>query len=417
MAQTKLTDIAVKQAAPGATVRKMADGQGLSLEIHPNGGKYWRYRFRDAADKEQKIGLGTYPGVSLKQAREAHQKLREDKKAGYNPAVARKVARFADGENARNTFEALARDWHADRAKSKWTADNAGEILRRMENHLFPVIGSIPIASLDPQRVLRTVKAIEASGTVETAHRALQYIGQALRWGVQHGRASRDFTPDLRGALASAGDRHHNRIALADIPTLLQDLNAANLYSVTRFAIDWLFLTACRTGEMRGATWAEIDIDRGRWVIPAERMKMGSQHIVPLSRQAISTLESMQALGLTRAPTEFIFPAMQHQARMMSENTIGYAFNRAGYAGRQTPHGIRGLFSTAANESALWKFEDIELALAHQTGNSVSRAYNSAQRIPERARLLQWWADELDRMREGKPEAGATVIAFPAKTA
>ncbi len=417
MAQAKLTDIAVKQAAPGATVRKMADGHGLSLEIHPNGGKYWRYRFRDAAGKEQKIGLGVYPGVSLKQAREAHQKLRDDKKAGHNPAVVRKLARFSDGENARNTFEALARDWHADRAKSKWTADNAGEILRRMENHLFPVIGGVPVSSLDPQRVLRTVKAIEANGTVETAHRALQCVGQALRWGVQDGRAPRDFTPDLRGALASPGDRHHHRMPIADIPTLLQDLRAANLYAVTRHAIEWLFLTACRSGEMRGATWAEIDADRGRWVIAAERMKMGSQHIVPLSRQAIATLESMRALGLTSAPGEFIFPAMQHQARMMSENTVGYAFNRAGYAGRQTPHGIRGLFSTAANESALWKFEDIELALAHQTGNAVSRAYNAAQRIPERARLLQWWADELDRMLEGKPDTSATVIAFTAKAA
>lgn len=188
---------------------------------------------------------------------------------------------------------------------------------------------------------------------------------------------------------------------------MLQSLKAAANYPITALAIDWLFLTACRTGEMRGATWEEIDLKTKRWTIPADRMKAGSPHIVPLSKQAMGVIQQVQALGLTTEPTEHVFPASQRQARMMSENTIGYCFNRAGYAGRQTPHGIRGLFSTHANESAKWQFNDIELCLAHQTGNEVSRAYNASQRVPERAKLLQWWADELDRTRDG-----ATVIEF-----
>ena len=411
MPKLALTDLVVKKAAPSEKVRKMADGQGLCLEIHPNGGKYWRYRFRDATDKEQQISLGVYPDVSLSDARKEHQALREQHRKGVNLSLQRRQEKDGQTADARNTFEALARDWHADTLK-KWTQQNAREIMRRMELHVFPKIGAIPLTQLTAPEVLRAVKAIEKLGTTETARRALQYAGQALRYGVQHGRADRDFTPDLKGALTPSDEQHHSRVSVAEIPKLLRDLRDASLYPVTKHAIDWLFLTACRTGEMRGAKWQEIDVNKARWIVPADRMKMKTQHVVPLSKQALKTLDSLRALGLTSAPDEYIFPAMQRQAQMMSENTVGYAFNRAGYHGRQTPHGIRGLFSTYANESAKWEFNDIEMALAHQTGNAVSRAYNSAQRVPERAKLLQWWADELDRMRDG-----ATVIEFPAKQA
>ena len=411
MPKLALTDLIVKKSAPTEKVRKMADGQGLYLEIHPNGGKYWRYGFRDASGKAQRLSLGVYPETSLSDARKAHQTLREQHRKGVNLSLQRRQEKDGLTADARNTFESLARDWHADTLK-KWTQQNAHEIMRRMETHVFPKIGALPLAQLTAPEVLRAVKAIEKQGTTETARRALQYVGQALRYGVQHGRAERDFTPDLKGALTPADERHHNRVSVAEIPKLLRDLRDASLYPVTQLAIDWLFLTACRTGEMRGAKWQEIDASKARWIVPAERMKMKTQHVVPLSKQALKTLDKMRALGLTSEPDEYIFPAMQRQAQMMSENTVGYAFNRAGYHGRQTPHGIRGLFSTCSNESAKWEFNDIEMALAHQTGSAVSRAYNSSQRLPERAKLLQWWADELEQMRDG-----AKVIEFPIKQA
>jgi integrase len=408
----KLTELGIKAIQPGTGIAKHADGNGLLLEVRPSGGKYWRYRFRDAGGKEQYLSLGTYPDVSLAAARKLHQKMREQHKDGVDLAQARRDGKTLAASDARNTFESLARDWHTDNQKTRWTAQHGKEILRRLENHVFPVLGTYPVSSIDAQRVLRCVKAIEGTGSIETAHRCLQSIGQALRWGVQHGRAARDFTPDLRGALGSTGTRNHPRVTLNELPALLRALDGAANYPVTALAIRWLFLTACRTGEMRGATWGEVDLQAKRWTVPKERMKAGTHHIVPLSTQALAVIADIRALGLTSESHEFVFPASQRQARMMSENTIGYCFNRAGYAGRQTPHGIRGLFSTHANESAKWQFNDIELCLAHQTGNEVSRAYNSAQRVPERARLLQWWADELDRMRDG-----ATVLSFTSKSA
>lgn len=405
----KLTELEIKNARPGASRTKLADGKGLFLEIYPHGGKSWRYRFPQDG-KEQTVTLGTYPGMGLAEARNTHKALRDRRISGVNLIEAKREEKRLKKDSAANTFEALARAWHTDNAPHRWTARHAHEILRRMENHIFPELGSYTMQTLTPQLVLRAMKGIEKTGSIETAHRSMQIIGQALRWGVQHGRADRDFTPDLRGALASAGNDHHARLPVTDIPQLLKDLEAAKLYAVTRLAIDWIFLTACRTGEMRGATWAEIDLDRNRWTIRPERMKAGTQHIVPLTKQSRAILDKLQALGLSTDADRPVFPAMQSQAKVMSENTILYAFNRMGYAGRQTPHGVRGLFSTYLNESGKWQFADIELCLAHQTGNEVSRAYNSAQRVPERARLLQWWADELDRMRDGGKPLSAGVI-------
>ena len=189
MPQLALTDLVVKKSAPTATVRKMADGQGLYLEIHPNGGKYWRYRFRDASRKEQTLSLGTYDDVSLSDARQAHQAMRKQLKAGVNLALQRRQEKDGLTADARNTFEALARDWHADTLK-KWTPQNAHEIMRRMETHVFPKIGALPLSQLTAPEVLRAVKAIEKQGTTETARRALQYAGQALRYGVQHQMAN-----------------------------------------------------------------------------------------------------------------------------------------------------------------------------------------------------------------------------------
>ena len=295
MPKLALTDLVVKKAAPTEKVRKMADGQGLYLEIHPNGGKYWRYGFRDASGKAQRLSLGTYPNQSLTAARKAHQTLREQHRKGVNLSLQRRQEKDGLTAEARNTFEALARDWHTDTLK-KWTPQNAHEILRRMETHVFPKIDTIPLTQLTAPEVLRAVKAIEKQGTTETARRALQYAGQALRYVVQHGRAERDFTPDLKGALTPSDERHHNRVPVAEIPTLLRDLRDASLYPVTKHAIDWLFLTACRTGEMRGAKWQEIDTSKARWIVPADRMKMKTQHVVPLSKQALKLLDSLRAL-------------------------------------------------------------------------------------------------------------------------
>ena len=282
---------------------------------------------------------------------------------------------------------------------------NVVRIIRRMELHLFPDLGGVPVAELSARRVLDTIRKIEAAGTIETAHRCLQYVTAILRREALEGRVSSvvtdAITPDV---LVTPTDRNHHRVKPEEIGALLRAIDAANLRSVTRLALALVFQTAVRTTEARAARWAEFDLDDARWTIPAERMKMDAAHIVPLSRQAVTTLRELQQHTGTG---ELLFPNQNRPLAPMSENAMLYAMNRAGYAGRQTVHGIRGLFSTTANESGKWEADVIELCLAHQSGNAVRRAYNSAQRLADRTKLMQWWADSLDTAR-----MGATILEF-----
>lgn len=400
----KLTDLAVKSAKAVGNASKFADANGLYLHVEPTGAKYWRYRYRTPDGRERVSALGVYPLMTLANARVAHADARKALASGVDPVQRKRDEKADKCASAASTFEVRARAWH-EAKRNKWTPVNVVRIIRRMELHLFPDLGSVPVAELTARRVLETIRKIEAAGTIETAHRCLQYVTAILRREALEGRVSSvvtdAITPDV---LVTPTDRNHNRVKPEEIGALLRAIDAANLRPVTRLALALVFQTAVRTTEARAARWAEFDLDGARWTIPAERMKMDAAHIVPLSRQAVATLRELQQ---HTGSGELLFPNQNRPLAPMSENAMLYAMNRAGYAGRQTVHGIRGLFSTTANESGKWEADVIELCLAHQSGNAVRRAYNSAQRLPDRAKLLQWWADSLDTAR-----AGATIIEF-----
>jgi len=406
MAQ-KLTDLAVKNAKPNETKsRKMADANGLYLQVEPTGSKYWRYRYRTPDGRERVAALGVYPVLSLADARKAHADARKARAAGIDPVQHKRELKAAARVSAESTFEVLARQWHeAKLKKGKWIDDNAARIVRRLEMHVFPTLGALPVADVTAQRVLDTLHKLELAGKHETAARCLEYTKGVLRLAAKKKLVTMIATDAIsRDDLIGGVTRNHNRVKPEEIGPLLRAVDAANLRPVTRLALALVFQTAVRTTEARAARWAEFDLDGARWTIPAERMKMDAAHIVPLSRQAVATLRELQR---HTGDGELLFPNQARPLAPMSENAMLYALNRAGYAGRQTVHGIRGLFSTTANESGKWDADVIELCLAHQSGNAVRRAYNSAQRLPDRAKLLQWWADQLDTAR-----AGAVVIEF-----
>ena len=405
MAQ-KLTELFVKTAKPKVAGKpsKYPDGHGLYLHVEPTGAKYWRYRYRTPDGRERVAALGVYPVLSLADARKAHADARKALAAGVDPVQHKREAKAAARVASESTFEVRARQWHHAK-RNKWTPANAVRIMRRMEMHLFPLLGAVPVAELTARQVLDTIRKIEAAGNLETARRCLQYTSGTLRLAMVDDKVQTVVTDAIgRDALVSPTDRNHSRVKPEEIGPLLRAIDAANLRPVTRLALALVFQTAVRTTEARAARWAEFDLDGARWTIPAERMKMDAAHIVPLSRQAVATLRELQR---HTGGGELLFPNQARPLAPMSENAMLYAMNRAGYAGRQTVHGIRGLFSTTANESGKWDADVIELCLAHQSGNAVRRAYNSAQRLPDRAKLLQWWADSLDTAR-----AGAVVIEF-----
>lgn len=376
--------------------------KGLFLQVEPSGSKYWRYRYRLPDGREHLAALGVYPVVTLADARRAHEAAVRSLNQGVDPVEQKRRDAQAAIKAAASTFEVVCRTWHQAR-RNKWTPDNAVRILRRLEQHLFPDLGRLPVAEVTARQVLATLRKIEAQGSFETARRCLQYTSGALRLALWDGHVSTVVTDAIPvDALTSPSDRHHTRVNPDEIGALLRAVDAAELRHTTYLALQLVFLTAVRTAEAREARWVEFDLDSARWAIPAERMKMNEAHIVPLSTQAVAVLRE---LARHTGGGVLLFPNQARPLAPMSENTMLYALNRAGYAGRQTVHGIRGLFSTVANESGEWDADVIELSLAHKPTNAVRSAYNSAKRLADRTRLMQWWADYLDRAR-----SGATVL-------
>lgn len=408
----KLTDLAVRNAKPnGDKARKMADANGLYLHVDPNGSKYWRYRYRMPDGRERVAALGQYPVLSLADARAAHLEARRRLSAGTDPAQHKRQAKAAAIAAAEATFERCGRQWHTQNSKlvkngsPLWTPDNAKRILGRLQNHLFPKLGARPIESITSDDLLAVLRAIEAAGKHETAHRCLQYLRGIFRDAKRAKLITENVTADIDDTdLLPREKRHHSRVSQEHIGSLLRAVEAADLRPVTKLALQFVFLTAVRTTEARAARWAEFDLGKRRWLIPKERMKMGEAHLVPLSEQAVALLAKIQILT---GDGELLFPNQSRPTECMSNNTMLYALYRAGFAGRQTVHGIRALFSTAANESGDWDRDVVELCLAHQDRDETRAAYNAATRLKDRTLLMQWWADYLDQAR-----AGARVLSF-----
>lgn len=402
----KLTDAALRNLKdPG----KHFDGGGLYLELTHAGGRYWRLKYRHGG-KEKRLALGVYPGIGLKQARELASEARAALKAGEDPALQRKDAKAKAKHESANTLEAVALDWIKHQA-SRWSAHHSDRIKGSLAADVFPVLGKRPMASIKPGEIMAAVKAIEKRGAGETAGRVLQRIKSVYRWAVTHERIESNPMLDLVPSeiLKPRQARHRAAMADKDLPDFLPRLDAYEGDPLTVLALRLLMLTATRPGEVRGARWAEFDLDAAVWVIPAERMKMRAEHRVPLSRQALDVLRDAQALSGGR---ELVFPSPYYTGKdaPLSENTFNSALARMGYKGYATAHGFRALFSTVANEVGM-NPDVIERQLAHKERNEIRAAYHRATYMADRAKLMQWWADYLDGRKAGN------VVKLPGRAA
>lgn len=391
-----LTNTAILRLKPKEKLYRVFDGRGLYLEISPSGSKYWRLKYRYLG-KERRMALGVYPDISLAIARERREDARKLVAVGIDPAEARKEDKRAAIVNAHNTFEVVAREWHENQ-KDKWTPKHALNVTRRLETDVFPYIGSRPIADIEPPELLNSVlRRIEKRGALDVATRVKQICGQIFRYGIATGKCKREVTADLKGALKVGKTKHFAALEIKEMPEFLQDLerNDARLFAQTRRAIRLLMLTFTRTTELIHAKWNEFDLENGLWEIPAERMKMGNSHLVPLSRQVIAILKEQQAeTGAINTP--YVFPGQIKPKKPMSNNTILFAIGRMGYKGRMTGHGFRALAMSTIKEKLGYRHEVVDRQLAHAHRSKVDRAYDRAQFLEERTIMMQRWSDYLD---------------------
>ena len=396
-----LTDPAIRNAKAKAKPYKLTDGAGLYLEVMPSGAKYWRMRYRIAA-KDTRLAFGVYPEVSLAEARQRRDTVRGALRDGRDPSADRRADRMQAKLSAGNTFEGAARLWLASQQKKLATATYE-KAERTLAVWVFPWLGARPLTEIDPPEALMILKRIEATGANETAHRVKGLIGRVFRYAIAHGNAKRDPTADLRGALAPVVSRSHSAItepkAVAD---LLRALDGYSGQFSTRCALRLAPLVFARPGELRHMEWGELNLEAAEWRIPAAKMKMREAHIVPLSSQAVDILKELEPLtGRGR----YVFPGVRTAGEPMSENTINAALRRLGFDKEtMTGHGFRALASTRLNELE-WAPDVIERQLAHTERNKVRAAYNRAQYLAERRKMMQAWADYLS----GLTSAGQIV--------
>lgn len=390
-----LTDSAVRGAKPGVKPRKLTDGGGLYLEVRPAGGKWWRLKYR-IGGKEKLISLGTYPDTSLKDARDRRDAARKLVSANIDPSAQRQAEKAAERLAGSNTLEGVARAWLAWRA-DRWAQGTHDMILSTFERDVFKQHGATPVAQIKPADIRAVVQGIEARGARETAGRVFQRLRGVFRYAIAHGLVETDPTYSLKSAEILKAQRVKHRASLPerDVPEYLGKLAAYGGDPTVKAALDLLLLTAVRPGELRGARWDEFDVGRLLWRIPAARMKMGTEHLVPLSRQALELLGTLRRLTGAGA---LVFPSPFYPGQALSDNTLNSALARMGYKGIATAHGFRSLFSTVANEAA-WGRDVIERQLAHEERDEVRGAYNHAEHLPERVKLMQWWADRIDALR------------------
>lgn len=396
-----LSDTSIRGIKPGTKRVKVFDAGGLFLLINPNGSKWWRLKYRFTG-KEKLLSLGVYPDVSLKLARERRDEARRLIADGVDPSAKRQ----AEKEARADTFEAIAREWFA-KFSPGWAKSHADKIIRRLERNIFPWLGGRPIATITPADLLTCLRRIENRGAIDTAHRAQQNASQIFRYAVATGRTPRDVSADLRGALPPAQSKHYATITEpTEVGALLRALEGYSGGFAVSCALRLSPLVFTRPGELRNAVWSEFNLDKAEWRIPAGRMKAGVPHVVPLSTQAVTLLRELHPLT---GGQSYLFPGRDTR-KPMSENTLNKALRSLGYDGdRFTGHGFRSMASTLLNEQG-WHRDAIERQLAHGERDKVRAAYNHAEHMPERRKMMQAWSDYLDALR-----AGADVLPIKRK--
>jgi len=391
-----LTVVEIKSAKPKEKPYKMADEKGLYLLVNPNGSKLWKFKYRFSG-VEKKLSFGAFSDVSLAAAREARDEARRQLANTIDPGILKNSIKRSKIMAEENSFEAVAREWHA-KFTPKWSKSHGERILIRLEQNIFPWIGKRPIDEVNAPDILSALRRIENRGAVETAHRVSQICGQVFRYAIVIGKAERNPAADLRGALAPVKQKHHASITdTVEIGKLLCAINDYHGHFVTKCALQLAPLFFVRPGELRHAEWTEFDFEKAEWRIPAEKMKMKEQHIVPLCMQAIEIIHELHAYTGTG---KYLFPSLRSVTRPMSENTVLAALRRLGYTSSEmTGHGFRSMASTLLNENG-WNRDAIERQLTHAERNNIRAAYNYAEYLPERRTMMQWWADYLEKLLE-----------------
>jgi len=391
-----LTDIQIKSLKPKDKSYKVSDSGGLYIEVAKSGSKLWRYKYR-INGKEKRIALGVYPETSLKEARAKHLTARKDVANQIDPLEKRKVEKITRSISAENSFKAVALEWHT-KFKRKWSTGHAAKLLTRLENDIFPWIGTTPIKDIEPPLILATIQRIENRGAIDSAHRTMQTCGQIFRYAVATSRAERDPTRDLKGAIPPVTKSHFAAITNPDeLAPLLRDIHAYRGHLVTLNAFKILPYVFVRPRELRRAEWQEIDLDKKQWCIPESKMKMKKEHIVPLSNQVVQLLEELKPLT---GKWDYVFPGARSPRRPMSENAILAALRNLGYDKHtHTPHGFRATARTLLDEKLEYPIHIIEQQLAHAVKDANGRAYNRTAHLPQRIEMMQAWADYLDDLR------------------
>lgn len=392
----QLTDLAIRRSKPKDKPYTLNDGNGLSLLIEPNGSKGWRLRYRFSG-KAKLISLGTYPGVSLSDARTARDEAKKLIAGGIDPAEVRKAKKREIESRFGNTFEGIAREWYEKRF-DRWSPSYAEEMIETFEKDVFPYIGSRPIAEIKPMELLAVLSVLNDRGATEKLRKVRQRCGEVFRYAVITGRAEYNPAPDLVSAFAPHKKEHYAFLKTDELPEFFRILNTYTGSLIVKLAMRLLILTGVRPGELRQAEWCEIDFDNRVWEVPKERMKMRRPHCVPLSEQALNILEQLKPVT---GHYQYIFPGRIHHSKPMSEMAMNVLIRRIGYAGRVTGHGFRHTMSTILHEQG-YNTAWIETQLAHVDKNSIRGTYNHAQYLDGRREMLQWYADYMDALEHGE---------------
>ena len=399
----QLTELSIKQAKPKKKQYKLTDGEGMYLRVYPNGSKYWQLQFWFEG-KQKILSFGVWPDISLKEARDKRFVAKKIIKEGINPIEEKKEILkshnfIQEEEKLRETttFNMVAKEWFS-RQSLQWTERHSRGVLSSLNMHVYPDLGEMPISSILKQDIISTLRKLEAEGKNETCYRIRQKIEAIFSYAEVEGHCTGNPAKGLQQILTKPQPKSQNSLPISALPEFLEKMIADKAaIPTTVLAMKFIILTFVRTQELRFADWKEFDIDSSEplWVIPADRMKMRKIHHVPLSRQAVNILNEMQKYS---GKEGYVFPQYYNSKKAMSENTLLYFSNRLGYSGRHTIHGFRSVASTVLNESRKWHPDVIERQLAHQESNKVRKAYNRAEHLDERRKMMEWWSDYIESL-------------------
>ncbi|MBC3812757.1 tyrosine-type recombinase/integrase [Undibacterium aquatile] len=405
---TPLTDVQVRNAKPKDKPYKLSDGGGMYLEVMPSGTRTWRMNFVQASGKKNRLTFGQYPETSLLEAREKRTAAKKLLNSGIDPAEARDNDKAARSENANNTFEKLAREWHTNKIPT-WRGSTAKDTLRRLEIDIFPQIGSMPIASITHQQMIAALRKVEARGAVEIAHRLKATCARIFSYANQQGIENRNPAQDLKDVLKPVKAGHFAAISTDELPAFLAAMNQndARLFKPTRIALRLMMLLFVRTSELITTPWSEIDLEKGEWIIPWQRMKRGkltinpdkTNHHVCLSRQALELLRELHTLT---GGGVYLFPNQRDHEKPMSNGAILMALRRMGYQNKMTGHGFRALAMSTIKEQLGYRHEVVDRQLAHAQKDKIASAYDRAIFLEERKKMMQDWADYIDQIAANK---------------